>query len=175
MLAIHSSARTDLSNPACRFAHRRCAVAIPITRCAWVHRRRIRRARRHDGCAANVLRGRHTLGAVRPRFQLPLAAAEVHRVDPAGSSCCCLPGLVVAELRDLLNPVCMGACDGSNHCLRPLCALKSMAKGEAKCASSDSCCGKGTAILTTHEDGMWGTRGVVEHGFYWVDSLSRPL
>jgi len=72
------------SGVAARFAHRRCAIAVPVARCAWIHRRGIRRARRHDGCAANILGCRHTLSAGRTEIaELLRLSDEVHCLYPA--------------------------------------------------------------------------------------------
>ena len=91
------------SNLVGRFARRRGAIAVPITRCAWIHRRSVRCTRWHDRCASNILRCRHPLSAVQTEIaELLRLSAEVHCLDPA-SRLAIGVSATVADLRDLVE------------------------------------------------------------------------
>ena len=94
------------SDFACRLTHRfRPALAIPIARCAWIHRSGIRSARRHDGCASNILRCRYPLSAVWTQFaELLRLSAEVRSPHRAGRLAIGISANI-ADLRCLLNPI----------------------------------------------------------------------
>src|SRR5713226_727578 len=123
MLAIHFSARTDSLNLTGRFAHSRCAIAGPVARCTWINRRRIRSARRHDRCAANILGCGYPLSAVRTEVaELLGLSAEVHCLDPS-SRFAFVVRRTVADLRDLVESRLERARDRTNDRLRDVRGL----------------------------------------------------
>ena len=126
------SARTDLSDLAGRFVHGPCvvAVAVPIARCAWIHRRGVWSTRRHDRCASNILRRSDALTAIRTEVADLLGlSAEVHRPSPA-SRFAVVARTTVAGLRDLVESGLERARDRPDDGLGNIGGLKSAAERE---------------------------------------------
>src|SRR5712692_8821558 len=127
--------RSDFSS---RLAHRRCAAAVSVASCAWIHRRCVWSARRHDRRAANILGSWYPLSAVRTKIaELLRLSTEVHCPSPT-SGFALAARASVAELRDFVESGLERACDRSNYCLRNIGGFKGVTEREANCAPSDA-------------------------------------
>src|SRR6266849_490377 len=152
MLAIHFSARTDSLNLTGRFAHSRCAIAGPMARCTWINRRRIRSARRHNRCAANILGCGHPLSSVRTKVADLLGlSAEVHRPCPA-SRFAVVARTTVAGLPDLVESGLERARDRPDDGLGNIGGLKSVAERETDRSARYAGRDVGDRYAHDHED-----------------------
>src|SRR6266851_3374588 len=142
-------------------AHRRCAIAVSDACRAWIHRRCIWSARRHDRRAADILGSRHPLSPVRTKIaELLRLSTEVHRLDPGGGFAAIVRASV-AELRDFAKSGLEGTSDRPNDGLSDKCGLERMAEGEADRAAGNTCCHVRHSDADDHEN--YGESGIDQH------------
>src|SRR5216683_8392405 len=103
LLPLAPSAEKLCSDFASRLAHRRCAIAVSDACCAWIHRRCIWSARRHDRHAANILGSRHPLSGPRLLSCCVCPPKSIALAQPVASLL--LPPLPLPNCATLLNPV----------------------------------------------------------------------
>src|SRR6266852_6734273 len=161
LLPLAPSAEKLWSDFASRLAHRRCAIAVSDACRAWIHRRCIWSARRHDRRAADILGSRHPLSAVRTKIaELLRLSTEVHCLDPAGGFAAVVRASV-AELRDFAKSGLEGTSDRPNDGLSDQCSLERMAEGEADRAAGNTCRHVRHSDADDHEND--GESGIDQH------------
>src|SRR5229473_1660010 len=138
LLPLAPSAEKLCSDFSSRLAHRRCAAAVSVASCAWIHRRCVWSARRHDRRAANILGSWYPLSAVRTKIaELLRLSTEVHCPSPASGFAVIAPA-AVTELRDFVESGLEGTGDRPNDGLSDKCGLERMAQGEADRATGNT-------------------------------------